>query len=64
MTTNINEEDVFLFSRSQTIVESDLIPAGQGDNYDEIMKSLYEQHAEAVKKRKALESAKSLLNHK
>ncbi|HGM7061159.1 TPA: hypothetical protein ACKP7K_004688 [Serratia marcescens] len=49
MTANIKKEDVFLFSRSQNIVESDLIPAGHGDSYDEIMKSLYEQHEKALK---------------
>lgn len=48
-----NEEKGFLFSRSQKIVESDLISAGFGDNYEEIMKSLYEQHSKAMEKHNA-----------
>ncbi|WP_144340857.1 hypothetical protein [Pantoea agglomerans] len=57
-----NEEKVFLFSRSQKIVESDLISAGHGDNYEEIMKSLYEQDSRAMEKHSA-KSVKNKMHH-
>lgn len=47
------EEHKFLLSRSENVIQEDLIETPDGETYDDIMKALYKLRDEAVLKHKA-----------